>query len=544
MCSSAQFGVRPVPIFMTGLKVRSLTLRGQQGDVRISTSARATMRAERQGWNMNRLAMLLTMGSLLSVGAVSVFAQTAADAGTPEAQPTVNAPTVAPLPVFSLEECVAAARSTSPNLKLTTISQDTARAALIQARAENGLALGESGQYTHQGSFGGTGASLTTGTSSAGGTGGSSVNGENFQGDLSLTRPGTSLGLTAHHGIEEGASNDKVSSFGLTGAQTVFDGYPGGRAAGIVQEAESAYKIAEVSSAAAMKNVIYLVRQAYYTLLGDQDTVVLRQATVGQAAENLAQYQGLFTARRATRLDVLQVQVALSQSQLDVRTAQNTAVVDRQRLSLAIGWPLDKQYNVADSPLPDLPSLGPEAALKQALANRPEVMTLAQNIIAAGIALSLQKSQSLPQISLIGSVTFGYDWTAQTDQGAFAAGVSIALPPLIDGGLQNALLTQAADLLTTDNIQQAELSKSITIDVGNALFGVADAKDRRDLAVLNLQQAQGQYDLEKAKLEAGSGTTLDVLTAFSALATARVGLAQAKSSYLLAILNLDSVMGV
>ena len=78
----------------------------------------------------------------------------------------------------------------------------------------------------------------------------------------------------------------------------------------------------------------------------------------------------------------------------------------------------------------------------------------------------------------------------------------------------------------------------------NALFGVTDAKNRNDLAALNLQQAQGQYDLEKAKLAVGLGTTLDELTAFSVLATARVGLAQAKSTYLLAVLNLFNSMGL
>ena len=311
-----------------------------------------------------------------------------------------------------------------------------------------------------------------------------------------------------------------------------------------MQQAEAAYRASQVVYEAAMKSVVYLVRQAYYTLLGDQDTVVLRQATARQAAENLDLYHGLFTAQRATKLDVLQVQVALTQAQLDVRTAQNTVVTDRKKLSLAIGWPLAKEYSVADSPLPDVPSLGAQDALQSALQNRPELLTLVQDIAAADIALTLEKSLSQPVISLKASVGAGHVWIANVNAASFTAGVSIALPPLYDGGLQNAQVEQAADLLAAYKVQQAEVGQSITIDVGNALFGVVDAKDRNDLATQNLQQAQGQYDLEKAKLSAGSGTTLDVLTAFSALAAARVGLAQAKSGYLLALLNLDYVMGL
>jgi outer membrane protein TolC len=92
-------------------------------------------------------------------------------------------------------------------------------------------------------------------------------------------------------------------------------------------------------------------------------------------------------------------------------------------------------------------------------------------------------------------------------------------------------------------VQLSQQGQSIAIDVQNALFSVADTRDRNDLAIQALQQAQGQYDFQKAKLAVGLGTVLDELTAFSALATARVGLEQAKTNYLLAVLNLYNVMG-
>ena len=42
----------------------------------------------------------------------------------------------------------------------------------------------------------------------------------------------------------------------------------------------------------------------------------------------------------------------------------------------------------------------------------------------------------------------------------------------------------------------------------------------------------------------GTKTTLDVLTAFSTLVTAQVGLGQARNNYVLAVLNLNNVMGL
>jgi outer membrane protein len=122
--------------------------------------------------------------------------------------------------------------------------------------------------------------------------------------------------------------------------------------------------------------------------------------------------------------------------------------------------------------------------------------------------------------------------------------VKVALPPIYDGGQQGAQIQQAADQISSLAVQEDQQRQNIAIDVQNALFGVKDARDRLDLARQNVDQAQGVYDLQKAKLAAGLVTTLDVLTAFSALTTAQVGLVQAGSNYELAILNLDSVLGI
>lgn len=93
-------------------------------------------------------------------------------------------------------------------------------------------------------------------------------------------------------------------------------------------------------------------------------------------------------------------------------------------------------------------------------------------------------------------------------------------------------------------VQRDQERQSIAINIQTALFNVTDTHDRLDLAQQNLKQAQGVYDLEKLELEAGTETTVDVLTAFSNLTTAQTGLEQAKDNYILAILNLNNAMGL
>ena len=91
-------------------------------------------------------------------------------------------------------------------------------------------------------------------------------------------------------------------------------------------------QIAQVTYDATLKNVIYQVKQAYYTLLGDQNTVLVRQASVNQAEQNLSYYEGLLAAGRATQLDVLQSQVALTQAQLDLGQRTRTRSTSTARI--------------------------------------------------------------------------------------------------------------------------------------------------------------------------------------------------------------------
>ena len=450
-----------------------------------------------------------------------------------------QAASTAPPPVVTLEECVDAAKSAAPGLKVAGITLDSARAVLLQTQAVNGLSLGGTGSYFHQGVVPGTAAAFV---SSAGSTQG--INGENILGTLSLAGPSTSLDLTAQHGIGEDGAISQESLFILSGSQTVFDGYPGSRAAANVKVAGYTYKTAQVTYDSSLKSLLYQVKQAYYTLLADQNTVRVRQATVAQANENVVYMQGLFDVQRATKLDVLQVQVTLNQAQLDLRTAENTVETDRKRLSLTIGWPLDKQYQGAENAAPEPPALDSEAALKTAFENRSELRTLELSRASANVSLMLYRSEYSPVVSLSGSLDFGQNWTTNSNAGSFTAGVKVALPPLYDGGQRSALLKQASDQIASLAVQEDQQRQSIAIDVANALFGVKDAQDRLDLARLNVEQAQGQYDLTRAKLAEGLETTLDLITAFSVLTTAQVGRVQAESNYALAILNLNSVMGL
>ena len=202
-------------------------------------------------------------------------------------------------PPVTLGECLDAVQH-SPAIRLAQLALDAASAALVQTRAKQGLVAGETAGYSHVGTSQSGQVSLSS-ASAASGSGG--VVGENIKGGVSLTSPDSSLGVSALQSLPPNPT-DKVTSFGLTGSQVLWDGYAGGISSALVKMAESTYKIAEITRESAVKAAILQTQQAYYTLLGDQKTLLVRQATVQLAESNLLLEQSMLDAQRATTLDL------------------------------------------------------------------------------------------------------------------------------------------------------------------------------------------------------------------------------------------------
>lgn len=477
---------------------------------------------------------------ILGIATVLLFGPTAVvwGAGTPASDdPLAGYPTV------RVTEAVRAVLESGPAVRAAKLTLDGAQATLIAARAKQGLTVGESAGYVYAGtteSAGSVNLSADTGAYDAGAT---ANLGNNVKAGMSVTGPESSLGVSAIQALPANPT-DAVTSLGISGSQVLWDGTLGGGPSLNVRIAEDVYKVAVATEDAAVKTAIYQAREAYYTLLGDQKTLLVRQATLKQAQQNLKTEQGMFQNQLATPLDVLQMQVTERQAELDLRTALNQLTVDRKTLSIDLGWPLDKTYIAADDDQPTPAAKDEDEALRTALTHRAELTSYDAEIDSARATSNLQQAAFSPVLTLTGSLGSGQDWTAATSAQNFSLGLNLALPPVWDGGNLGALVSQASDQVAGLEVQRDQERQTITVQVQNAWFSLTDTKDRWDLAVTNVDQAQGVYDLEKLKLSVGLETVLDVLTAFTTLTTAEVNLEQAKSNYILAVLTFNNALGL
>ena len=435
--------------------------------------------------------------------------------------------------IVTLSQSVAQALASGPDVRISRANLGLARAQYDDAASANGFGVA--------GSLGYDRTPFTTGYSASGQANQNTQN--NLQGGLTLSAPlSTNVSLAGTHSITELSTLDQSTNLSLTASAAVWDGYPGGQALAAARIASYTLQGTESTESASQKTVVYNVKQAYYTLLGQQRQLAILQQTLAQREAELQKTQALYDARNVSQIDLKQAQVNRLQAQLDLRKAQGLLEVDREQLSNLMGVPSDSVYEVEEVPDMPAPSLDVAAAVKTALTNRDDYRQIQLSLQSSDVSLALKKGLATPTVSLSTGVSWTQDWNTSLNKTTWHAGVSVKAP-VIDAGSLGAQVREASLQQEKLRVQQQQLSSTIATSVKSAVFILQDLLSRVELARQSLDLAQDQYDLAEVQFANGVISNLDVLTASVTLTTARVSMAAAQSSAQLGVLALQNAMG-
>jgi outer membrane protein, multidrug efflux system len=436
--------------------------------------------------------------------------------------------------IVTLAQCVAQALASGPDARISRANLGVAQAQYDDAAAANGFGL--------SGSIGYDRTPFTTRYSDSGVP--VQVTQNSFQGGLTFSAPfSTSVSIGATHTITELAALDQSTKFSLSASAAVWDGYPGGQARGAARLAAFTRESAQSTEDAGQKTVVYNVKQAYYTLLGQQGQIAIFEETVAQRLAELQKTQSLFDARRVSQIDLKQAQLNTLQADLDLSRARRLLEIDRELLSNLVGWPTETVYEAADVPdLPE-PSLDVGEAVRKALASRADFRQLQFSLQSSEVTLALKMARTKPTVSVNTGISYIQDWTnSSNNTPSWHAGLTIEAP-VIDAGSLGAQVREASLQQEKLRVQKGQLSAAIATSVKNAVYVLQDLLSRVELARQSQELAQDQYDLAEVQFEHGVVSHLDLLTASVALTTARVAAAAAHSSAQLGVLALQDAIG-
>ncbi len=296
-----------------------------------------------------------------------------------------------------------------------------------------------------------------------------------------------------------------------------------------------------------------LYRQAAYRDVSASFYDILLAKTLNNIAlQNLEQKnrhydeaQKKYSAGVATDYDVLAGKVDVENARPAAIRTENLIQTAKERFRFLLG--IGEQEVDANGNLETMIAEYPkyEGALEIAWKKRPELSDLRHRIEIGKELIKIANAGDKPRVDFKG----GFGWTNldmggdfQADGSNWSAGLFVSFP-IFDGLRTRGKVGAAKSDLRSLTIDEAKLRDSISLQVRDACNAVKEAGEIVKALSGTVTRAERLLFMAEKGYEYGVKTRIDVDDAETNLVQARGNLAQAKRDYLVALVNLEWVMG-
>jgi outer membrane protein len=319
----------------------------------------------------------------------------------------------------------------------------------------------------------------------------------------------------------------------------------GGRS-GRVEGARQRLLSAGFTHNAAIQDVVLQIQVAYFQYLASRALLQAQRTTLAEADTNLTAAEERRRVGLATIADVLQSRTAVSQARLDVETTEGTLQTTRGALALALGLPANLPYDV-DSSAAAVPVVAltdsVEAIIATAVQGRPDLAAARAEAEAAEAAVGEARSAVLPSLTF--DATAGRTYATTIPNGANSYSLSLGLSIPIFSGFSRQYDVRAAHFdAEAAGARAASLRQQVVYQVFSAYYTLQTATRRVRTADDLIASAEQSNAVALGRYRAGVGTVLDLLSAQSALASARAQRVDARLAWSVSLAQLAHDAGV
>lgn len=295
---------------------------------------------------------------------------------------------------------------------------------------------------------------------------------------------------------------------------------------------------ARLRAAAQNRNVVNTKQQvlleaveSYYGQLSADAVLRAAKAALDNRSVTLRQVRALAQSALKSTVDVSFAEVAVSEAELQVYSAENDLEAGRTRLAAALGYEASAVFQLADEPLPPPLAASPEDLIAQAMRERPDLAGLTLTRDAAYRFADAEKRLRYPSINLLG-VAGGAPARDERLQGTYsAAAVNINIP-VLNGGLFAARQAEADFRAKAATSDVRDLTVLITRDVRTAWLDANTAFRRLDVTARLLVEAKQALRLAQLRYDNGLGSIVELNQAQFSETDAEIEGARAKYDYL------------
>ena len=464
------------------------------------------------------------------------------------AQDTAAAPVA---PTLTLEQCIARVMEKNFSLRIQGFNSANAKEALVISKASFDPTFTALASTAHTQGVTATGSGGSTATSyrqnqtdiRAGATQ-RLVTGADVSLSASLLRSSNNLPLNTLNPAYNSDVSLAVTQPLLKGAGPTVN-----RAA--IETAQLGITIANLNYKGSVLQAVRDTEAAYYSLAFARGQLVVKQHSLELAQKLFEENKVRKNTGVATDLDVLSAEVG-------VATAQNGVVLAQQvmRNSEDALLALTGQFefttppgDVAFTPYTDpAPSIGESFKLAREL--QPTYVAALSTIKQLELAVETAKNGSLPTLNLDGALGFnGENRTSGSSFDNLNTGKNynwqLDLSLSVPWGLRadRARSRTAVNNLHQEQAQLQQIEQNLLVQVRAAVLAVETNIESVQISGKATQLAEKQYELQKAKFDAGLSTSREVLQVQTDLETARVNDLQARVNLRIAVANLHQLDG-
>lgn len=295
-----------------------------------------------------------------------------------------------------------------------------------------------------------------------------------------------------------------------------------------VENAQQLLNAAAATQDATVQSLFLAALQTYYSAQATQAAVLSAAEAERAAREAFQAADARYNVGVATPADRLQAQTALSQATLNRIRAEGEARNALGALANALGFAAQQKIALAE--LPALPAelafqKEVDALIAEAQARRPDLKAAEAQLKAAEASVDIARAQGRPTVSLAA----GPSW--QNSAGVVTQGGSIGLTlnvPLFTGFDTTYRVRSAAAQADVRAAQRDRIRNQIALDVWKSYQSLTTATQSLKTAADLVASAEQSERVALGRYKAGVGTVLDLLSAQSALASARLQRIQAQ----------------
>jgi len=290
-------------------------------------------------------------------------------------------------------------------------------------------------------------------------------------------------------------------------------------------------------------DVLLLVDQAYFRTLRAQAVLTVAQETVKERQTVTDRVEALAQAKLKSGLDVSFAEVNLGQAKLLLVQAQNEIKAAYAELTRTLGYADDREFELAEEPLPAAPPSDALPLVAQAFRERPELVRQQLAVQSAHAFAVAERDLWFPTISAAGN--FGLVPVGDTAlRSSYAAGGFNVTIPVFNGKLYSARHAEANLRAQAEEQRLHDLENSVAREVRVAWLDVSTAYQRLDLTSQILAQARQALDLADARYKLGLSSIVELQQAQLNETQAAIDQASAKYDYGAKTASLNYAIGL